>query len=269
MMGDHMSEINWWGEYVIPYGKTGCWHVGPLSLWIQRLEGEWRLAYRDGPDPLDTSLGVELPCDDLDLSGLENYTRFVFGSSSERLRLSVMLADRPVVTRPENPLYVPPDEEVTVYVSSPLWIHIETENPAKTLLEIPIYRPSDTWFGPNTLEGELCYSSKTFHRVQLDQVPVRPHRATTAVLVQNHAGTMLSMDRMQVPVPHLALYQSQNGRLWTDDVIFTRTGTDDFASLRTRAKGGRRMREKAVRIAEPRKKPGENIVVRAFSSLFG
>jgi hypothetical protein len=233
------------------------------------MKGEWRLAYRSGEDPLDTTLQVELPCDMYDISELENYSRFAFGSDSEDIVLSAALADRSVVTRSEKQLHLPPGEELAVYVSSPLWVRIEAGKPARRLVEIPVYRPSDTWFGPNTLEGELCYSSRTFHRVQLEQVPIRPHRATTTVLVKNRADSMLSLERMQVPVTCLGLYQKNDGRLWTDDVIFTRSGADDFASVRTSASNSRIPGEEAARIAEPRRQSDENLILRAFSSIFG
>jgi len=51
----------------------------------------------------------------------------------------------------EQPLGVPPGEQASVYVSSPLWVRIETGKPAKLLCELPTFRPSDTWFGPNTI----------------------------------------------------------------------------------------------------------------------
>lgn len=260
----------WWGEFSIRKGQTGKWCIGPLTLWIQRLEGEWRLAHETGVDPLDTSLEKEIPTVALDLLEKESAVRYAIAGDSEEIGLAAVPADRSIVTSSEKPLSVPPGEEVTVYVSSPLWVRIRTGEPSRLLCEVPVFRPSDTWFGPDTMAGELCYASRTFHRVRLEDIPVRPHRATTAVRIVNRAGTTLSLERMQVPVMHLVLYRSTDGRLWTQDVVFERAGDNDFVALRI---GGRGVpaairADQAERIAGPRLQPSGNIVVRAFSSLF-
>jgi hypothetical protein len=241
-----------------------------LTLWIQRLEGEWRIAHETGSDPLDVSLEEDLPADVGDLLLKEGVARFVTAGKSEEVVISAALADRSVVTSSEQPLSVPSGEEVTVYVSSPLWVRIETGKPAKLLCEIPVFRPSDTWFGPDTTEGELCYASRTFHRVRLEDIPVRPHRATTAVKIKNRAKSMLALERMQVPVTHLALYRAGDGRLWTQDVLFERAGEDDFVALRLggRGKPAAAGSGEVKQIAGPRVQASGNIVVRAFTSLF-
>jgi hypothetical protein len=200
---------------------------------------------------------------------MENVDRYVIAGKSEEIVLSPALADRPVVTSSEKLLSVPPGEEAVVYVSSPLWVRIEAGKPGKLLCEVPVFRPSDTWFGPDTTEGELCYASRTFHRVRLEDVPVRPHRATTAVKIKNRAGSMLALERMQVPVAHLALFRAGDGHLWTQDVMFDRAGDDDFVALRLggRSKPGAAAGE-IKQIAGPRIPPSGNIVMRAFTSLF-
>jgi hypothetical protein len=215
-------------------------------------------------------LEEDLPADVGDLLQKDGVARFVTAGKSEEVTLSAALADRSVVTSSEQHLSVPAGEEVTVYVSSPLWVRIETGKPGKLLCEIPVFRPSDTWFGPDTTEGELCYASRTFHRVSLEDVPVRPHRATTAVKVKNRARSMLALERMQVPVTHLALYRAGDRRLWTQDVLFEREGDDDFVALRL---GGRGKPSAAgpgevKQIAGPRVQASGNIVMRAFTSLF-
>ena len=249
-------------------GTAGRWRIGPLELWIQRLEGEWRIASEQGDDPLDDALEREVPCVIDGVLDRESTERYASNSKTEVIRLAAALADRSVVTRSDKPLHVPPGEEISVFVSSPLWVRIEAGEPGKLLRELPVFRPSDTWFGPNTREGELCYASRTHHRLRLEQIPARPHRAVTSVLVRNRASGMLSLDRMQVPVMHLSLYRSQEGHLWTDDVVFERRGEDDFAELRTRSRSDARWTIKVTRIAPPRIHARDNAMVRAFTSLF-
>jgi len=260
---------DWWGTYRVPAGRMVRWRIGPLNLWMQRLAGEWRLAHTCSDDPNDSGLEIEVPDEETDITAIDSFARFVFGSDDEEIHFVPLLADRPVVTNSEKPLHIPPGEEVKVYVASPLWIRITVGRARKKLVEIPLFRPSDTWFGPSTLEGELCYATRTFHRLQLEQLPARPHRALTTVLVKNRADSLLSLEKMQVPVMHLGLYRAESGRVWTEDVIFTREGPDDFAALRTRAIHESKWKKKATLVAGPRLKADDNIMVRAFGSIFG
>src|SRR5690625_5517561 len=73
-------------------------------------------------------------------------------------------------------------------------------------MEIPTKILSDTWFGPNTQMGTLCYASKTYTRSSRQEVTPRPHRAVTPVTVRNQSEELLSIDKLSIPVPHLALY---------------------------------------------------------------
>ena len=75
-----------------------------------------------------------------------------------------------------------------------------------------IFRPTDTWFGPDTQSGSLCYASRSFHRVRLAQVPTLPHRATIEVVVHNLSDSMLSLERMLISVQHLSLYLTEEAR---------------------------------------------------------
>jgi hypothetical protein len=267
------NDISWWGEYQVPHEHTGFWKIGPLSLYIQRLFREWRLSYDVGRDAFEAGVVVEIPYDtDAATADTDRTSRFAVSDTSESVLLSPVLPDRPLITRSEKPLNVLSQERTTVYASVPLWVKIQVGESKKILTEIPIFRPTDTWFGTNTLEGQLCYASRSYHRVRLSQVPVLPHRATTEVTVRNLADTMLSLERMLIAVPHLSLYYSADGAIWTDDLILERLEADNFAAFRTRARetrdGTSDRVESIERICEPREVSRENLVVRAFSSLF-
>ncbi len=256
----------WWGLVRIGVGQVHHWRVGPLDLWVLRLAGEWRVAQARGADPMDPSLESERLTDPPALAELGEVQRFAVDDDEEVMGLDPKLADRPIVTRPEVPFHVPAGEHVTVYVSTPLWLRVVAGESPDELLEIPIYRPSDTWFGPNTREGELCYASRTRFVLNLENAPMVPHRATTALQIHNRASRPLTLDRVNLPVDTLALYQGLDGRIWTPDVSLVRAQDDDFAELRVagREPGGT---PGATRIAEPRRVAAGNAMIRAFSSL--
>jgi len=266
-MDDRTLMANqWWGVVGIPPGETHHWRIGPLDLWIKRLTGEWRVAYGTADDPMDSSLESERLREDPDLAALGEVERYAVDDTAEALTLEPALADRAIITRPETPFHVPAGEQVTVYVSTPLWVRIAAGDPPDRLREGPISRPSDTWFGPNTREGELCYASRTRFVLNLENAPMVPHRATTALLIRNRADDALSLERINLPVETLSLFQGPDGRIWTPDVRLERTAEDEFAELHV-GSGEPEQAKGATRIAEPRRKPSGNAVIRAFSSL--
>lgn len=259
---------DWWGRFRIPMEQTGSWRIGPLSLWIQRQPQEWRIAYKQSEDHLDPAVRVVIPDEVGDLLSMDKVTRYSFASDSEVVVLTPRLADRAVISRPEKPFVVPADEELTVYLSTPLWVRIQAGDPPKDLCEIPLFQPSDTWFGPPTDEGELCYAGRAYMRLNLEMLPLRPHRATTAVLVRNRGREPLPIERMNLPVRHLSLFQGPDFDLWTENVVFERPPGEEVIQLRLRETIGKSAWEGAKRLAEPREPLHGGVMTRALGSLF-
>ncbi len=256
----------WWGSFTIPHGTFGRWRVGPMTMWIQRLRNEWRVATEAERDQL-TEMSVTIPSDGRDLLSLPTVVRFGVDDDDETIVIEPRLADRPVVTRPESPFHLPAGEAVTLYVSTPLWVALAPGGTRDVIEEVPTMRPSDTWFGPNTRTGELCYATRTTCRLRLEELPIRPHRAVTEVRLDNRADSELVLERMQLPVEYLALYQAKDGVVWTQDVSLTRVEAEELAPLRVDP-GAPRAAEGRPRLSPPRKELTGNILVRAFSSLF-
>lgn len=257
----------WWGTFEIPAGQSGRWQIGALSLLLEHRHKEWRVSYlRGNGEPEERALrevptAVEGPLPDATVA------RFSFRHPSPRISVQAALADRSVVTRPESPFFLPAGEEMTLYISSPAWLRVTVGESAVEMLDIPIYRPSDTWFGPSTLKGELCYASRTHCRTTLEDVPFRPHRAITPVLLRNHCAEALLLERLSLPVPYLSLFSARDGRLWTEAVTLDREEGEEMAAMKW-AKGPPPEARHAARIAEPRRSSESSLFVRAFSALF-
>lgn len=222
---------NWWGRYDVSMGHTLRWQIGPATLWVARKQVEWSVGRLADHDPLDTRLTIaedsEAPDDDE-----TEVTRFAVRDESRTLRLTPALPDRPVIFKAARPFFVPSGEEATLFVSSPLWLRLEVGEASTELLDFPLRRPSDTWFGPDTLAGELCYASKTSARLHLEEAPVRPHRAITAVRIINRAESSLPLEKLKVPVPGLELFASGDGHLWTAALTLEREEDKDQARVR-------------------------------------
>jgi hypothetical protein len=168
--------------------------------------------------------------------------------------------------RPRIPLFLPPDQAIQIFVSSPVWLRVEAGKPWQRLRELPTKRLSDTWFGDSTREGELAYALRTQARMNLSEIPVRPYRAVTPVIIRNRADETLAVERLNLPVSYLSVYATPAGRLWTDAVVMSRDRNDEMASLKV-SKGAPAPAGEAERLTEPRATLESNVLVRAFSSL--
>lgn len=257
----------WWGQYELEAGQSARWRIGPLQLHIRRSASEWRVAWTSPGSPKDETAEHECPTDEPvpDTAVVNRYTQ---KQTSSKLTLSGALADRPVVVKPETPLFVPGNEEVTLYVGSPVWVRVLVGDPAQQLVEIPTHRATDTWAGPNTREGQVCYGSRTLAQLELADCVLRPHRAITAVHVHNRAPDALLIEQIQLPAPLLALYATSTGMLWTQSVTLVREPMQEGARLEIGAAeppdGG-----ELKQLSDPRTQETDSIVFQVFHKLFG
>lgn len=253
----------WWGEQELATGEAGRWRVGPLNLYLHRLPYEWRLVPVRGDDPFDVTLEREHPFPVAIIPEEKDSLRLAFEAAPSRVHLSPALADRSVVLRPERTLLIPAEESVEIYVSTPLWLRLRFGGDDGPEHELPIFRPSDTWFGARTTEGELCYAGRTHALLQLEQVTRRPHRAITAMTVKNGCDEPLLLERLNLPVRHLTLFAGEAGSLWTESVTLERESPDEVASMRQGPKPPREAGN-VQKLANPRERLGGNVMFRAF-----
>lgn len=277
------APIPWWGEVTLDVYKGGQWEIGPSTIWVYRSSHDWRVVSRPSTDPVTadpmaerSSVTVPVEVDEM-TAVLEaeddnlHTNRYSVRATNETVALRPALADRPVVARPEHPLSVLPGESVTLYLSTPLWVRVVLVDSDRQLLEVPSHRMSDTWFGPSTREGELCYATRTAGRLRLDKLPLRLHRALTPLQIRNRAQDALALERVQLPAPHLALYRTADDVLWTEAVTMTRREGDDGADVRVKDGPPSDVGE-ATPLQAPRTPSKQGLFTSTFSafgSLFG
>jgi hypothetical protein len=210
-------------------------HIGPLRLWVERAEREWSMAVVRGDDPLDgtvdlqSSGSVELPPDEAERE------RVAVTRTASPLHLGVALPDRPMVVRPEVPWSLLAGHEATFYARFPSWVSLAQGPEREEIARMATFRPSDTWFGPSSTEGELCYALRTRARPDLTGLPHVPFRIVTRVHVVNRATDALVVERIKLPTDQLTLYASRDGLLGTDEVRVVRE--EDGRTVRVRTTG--------------------------------
>ncbi len=261
------NNTYWWGEFTLGHHLSHEWHIGPLTLLTRCVPGEWQLAYSRNSEIDEQESGWSInETDQLPESG-DNFARFVFKETKGILTTTPLLADRAVIARPHKPFHLTAGEEATLYLSSPLWLQLAAGTAKKKLTEIAMQRPSDTWFGPSTLEGELAYASTTHCRLNLDELPRRTHRAITPLNIRNQADSTLLVERLNLPAPLLPLYASQDGSLWTPKITLTREKDGDMAALKVDNTAPSEAGN-TTRVSEPRQKSSGRVLIRAFNAVF-
>jgi hypothetical protein len=264
--GGPLKMKPWWGEFEFALGQTLRWQIGPKALSISRAEGEWIVASEEGRDRLDRRLTVaeaaaKLIGDEVDVE------RFAVRDDSRTLRLVPALPDRPLIVNTAKPFFVPANEAATLYVSVPLWFRVLLAGSDAELVDSATARPSDTWFGPDTLSGEFCYASRTNARLHMGDLPFRPHRAVSTVRIRNYAASTLPLEKLKVPVQNLSLFASDEGHLWTETLTLERKENSENASIRLDSKPDHGVA--ATPVAPPRSKISKGFVLDVFGRLFG
>jgi len=251
----------WWGEYTLTPDQIAHWQIGPLELWIARVSYEWRIAKKAGVEGENDAIAVDLACGSMP----EEYTRFAFHKIQGPLVLKPALLDRAFIVRPERPFHLAPKNQVCLYITSPLSLWIGVGRPAIELMQIPVSRPSDTWFGASPMDGEMCYAARMFARLDFDNLVMKPFRAITAVYIDNYGDRMLSVEQVRVPLPSMGLSIDAAGRFWTQSVRYENESHQGMARLRL---------ESAPSLAQAPLKPivearlkDKSAVVRAFETL--
>ncbi len=261
------NSDHWWGQFQLSEHSVLEWQLGPLTLRCRYLNGEWQIGYqRAREDNDDQDSDWQRGPSDAPPDALEHCARYVFNHTNGQLHVMPQLPDRALVSRPRQPFNLIAGEEVLVYVSAPLWLTLDVGEKHQRLDDLAIQRPSDTWFGPSTLEGELCYATRSHCRRSLDELPRRPHRAIIPVLIRNHSDSLLPLERVAIPARSLPLYVAEDQRLWTPSVILERERDGDMAALRIDDKppteAGR-----CHPLASPRDTSSSKLF-RAFNTLF-
>lgn len=223
----------WWGPREIPdEGLTVT--IGGCSLLVRRDALEWHFGHRRSDDLLDDAVSNTPGADFTE--GVLGERRIVSSRAGRTLELWPRLADRAVVARPVKPLRLPAGERIDLFVGSPLFVVLRLPNGAE-LDELPLVVPTETWFGPSTVRGELCYAARTRAAVSVDGAPRSAIRALTRVTLVNQAKDAMDVERIRLPVTQLRLGWD-GSRFVTDAVELEREsdGTTVNVEIRELAK---------------------------------
>lgn len=236
-------------------------------LSVQRDGSEWLVHNEHLDERSDRASWTELSEDEPELS--EKAERFLFDGPAEALELRPALADRPVIARPRSPITVPNGHNATVYIGTPLWVQLLQSGHSEVLAEFSAERLSLTWFGQSTRVGEVCYSTSTSARLNLDNFAGVPSYAITRVSLLNEGSEPLRFKQVKLPLANLSLLRDESGQHFTEPVSMTQTpsGLTEISSQEVTEDDD--LFRGLARVGEPRAPANErNLVETAIDRLF-
>lgn len=267
-----MKNDPWWGEFLLAEKQKLFWHIGDRAIIIQRLIGEWNTWNIEADDVNSSPLIFSENLSEAQPHGITNIDsikplRHLQRKTSEHIKILPALADRSMVVKPVTPIRVLPGEHICLFVSTQLWFSAYTSPKKALLLDIPFWRPSDSWFGPSTREGQISYAKYTDARLQLDALEQCQHRAITPVSIINNHEQTLVIERLNLPVPLLNLYSDCNNQFWTEKLTVSRDANDEIVELKF-GEGGPLEASQPIHVSAPRIIKEQNALIRSINSLF-
>jgi hypothetical protein len=113
----------------------------------------------------------------------------------------------------------------------------------------------------------MCYAKYTEARLKHDALEHRPHRAITPITIVNNSKEVLTIERINVPVPLLKLYSSKDHQLWTQPLTVTHESNRQTVEVRLEKEppieGGI-----SIELSQPRVDAGKQTLIRGITSLF-
>lgn len=226
-------DLKWWGEYEFSLAQAHAWRFGSLYFRLIRNEKEWRVEYHRPPSQHESQQTWQKLDPDAAFPHPMKFERYMFNYTSNKILLVPRLADRSVVIKPVQPIYIPAGQKTSLFISTPLWICGLVDGHKQPLFDFPVIQPKDTWFGLDKMNGQLCYSTPVDGSTDLRLLKPRAFRAVTPIHFYNDSNRQMRLERINVPVSSLPLFHSEEtGRLWTSEIKVLQDSIDKPPRIR-------------------------------------
>lgn len=191
---------------------------GPLDLYLEKIDNEIRMRWMTTNDWMDASFHYQFPFQGMFPETLLTEKRFAYAGKTANLNVVPCLGEKAFVAKPDKTFMILPGEKATIYLSTPMNVKIIDANNNRVISEIPVIHRNQTWFGETPTYGQLCFFTQIRAALVEDNLPFRPHRAMTHVVVDNRSKQVIPIERLKIPVNFLTLYQDDRGLFVTSSL---------------------------------------------------
>lgn len=222
------TNAPWWGNYIIEEEQSRFFKIANIVLCLDRYSNEWHItSYKD------IRGAVDLPTDTKELASESTYKllkslpqnvkpyKTLSAYTTNEISLRPTLPDRPLLTALAHPYYIPSNQSLLIYVRYPIWILIKAGKPEIYLDEIPTQVISDSWFGIDTMSGELCYEAKTESATRLEDLSMDTTHVITPIRIENRSKETLVLQELKIPLPVLSIFCDLDNQLWTEEITIS------------------------------------------------
>lgn len=215
-----------WQEIDIKERIIYHYQIGPLDLWINRVENEWQMAFEHENGSQERAEISETATAPINLK----WYRWILDKRFHKLKITPIMPDRPVIVRPEVPVSIMPGQTAVFFVAIPMFIKVSVGNQSTILCEEPTLFLSNTWFG-DAAQGELCYALKTTAKLNPDHLDPHHYRVVCPMEITNKCHEqLLDSHRLCLRVRYLNIYHGAT-RLWGNTSKVTFYGTDQLSKI--------------------------------------
>jgi hypothetical protein len=264
-MDKTLSE-NWWGGITLSLNEYKAWQIGERMIVVQRQKCEWRIWNIESKNENTHPLELVTPSN-TDFLSRPPTQRFLVKRTESSITVMPKLADRAMVIRPSSVISILPDQSSYLYVSTQLWIAFALTQNSKPMFDVPLWMPSDSWFGESNMEGEICYAKYSEANVDLSSLKKRSHRVFTCIQIINEHEETLHIKRIKMPMPLLDLYVDDEGQFWSDSICLTHNEDHNKPSFEINRLHKSKDISAYKRLSPARKPSDSNLFLRSIKSL--
>ena len=253
-----MNPQSFWKSRHFRVNQTCIFKAGLAEVCIKHIQNGWLVKSRTS-DQLTNELTVEEVNDLTDDSGV---LHFHTGTSHELIVVPAM-PNKAVVFKNNKNIKISAGESAKLYFRIPLTMqfYFQEVKDENRLVEIPLQRLSDTWFGEID-SGEPAYSIGSYYDKSFSEVQATTWEAICSVEIINNTMGVLELQRLILRVEDFYLYL-RNNQLLTSHVRIEFKGQEQAGSVNLSVWKDIHS-EKPILIAKPRSSDTKNLLRRSF-----
>ena len=256
----------WWGDIEFALNECKTWRIGDRIIAVQRKEQEWRFWNIESKEENANPLQLETPTQP-DFLSMAPTQRFLVKQTNSQITVMPRLADRAMVIRPGSIISILPGEKSKLFVSSQLWLAFSLSSTTDAMFDIPLWKPSDSWFGESNMVGEICYAKYSEANVDLATLKKRSHRVFTSIDIMNEHAQALNIQRIKIPMTFLDLYVDKSGQFWSDSICLTHQEDAKKPSFEVKKLNKNKNQTDYAMLSKARQGEDSNVFIRSIKSL--
>jgi len=221
-----MTPQSFWKKYPTKVNQSLGFKAGYAEVFVKRVSNGWLVKTASLAQPVDK---MEAKTVD-DLLDDQEVLHFYSGNSGNLIVVPA-LPNKAVVFRNNKNIKVSAGESTRLFFTIPLsmQLYFDEVKDENRLIEVPLRRLSDTWFGEMD-GGEPAYSIGSTYYKSLAEVDARVWEAIASVEIINNTFGVLDLQRLILRVEEFNLYRKDN-QILTNHVTIEFKGQEQVESV--------------------------------------